>query len=62
MTVSKTQKVYEQNNPGIFVRVDRETYTIIAAIAKERRWSMANLLAWCMEQQLDLEPGSINRR
>lgn len=46
-------KKYLQSNPGIFVRFDPKTTQAIRDIAKDKRWSMASTVAWCVEQQLD---------
>ncbi len=52
----KSQAKYEQMNKAIGVRFDPGVYNAIVEMADEKRWSLASTVAWCVEQQLDVEP------
>ena len=58
----KRQQKYEQEHPGIFIRMSREQYDIIKVEAKARRWSMASLVAYVLENHFDLPESDIDRR
>ena len=59
--MKKTTK-YEQKNPLVGVRFSPAAYKELKRQAKDRRWSMANLVAWCVEEQLGLKQSDIDRR
>lgn len=47
---------YIQKNKGVFVRLSPETMEIVKRNARDRRWSKAQLVRWCVEQWLGCDP------
>ena len=57
------KKKYVQQNKMIGVRFDPNTMKVLETVAKEKRWSLASTVAWCVEQHLDVAPSrTIGRR
>lgn len=54
---------YVQKNKLVGVRFDAVTIKALEKVSRERRWSLASTVAWCVEQHLDVAPSrTIGRR
>lgn len=57
------RKAYTQKHPLIGIRVSQEQMDYLKAEAKARRWSVANLVSWVLEEHFEDFPSTdINRR
>lgn len=57
------QQAYVQKHPLIGVRVSKEQMDFLKREAKERRWSVANLVSWVLENHFeDFPSADLNRR
>ncbi len=60
--IEKRDEKYRQDHPAVLVRLDKEVYEALKVIAHEKRWSLANLVAWCIEEHLALPRSAVKRR
>lgn len=58
----KAQQKYCQEHPLIGIRVSQEQMDFLKEEAIKRRWSVANLVAYALEEYFNMPPSDIRRR